>query len=461
MTPTCRPGVTSSRSGEDGRGGRRGLARGVVTVAAGNALTPAVAAATTPLFTHVLGVDGQGATAGATAPLLLATVVATLGIPSTLTYAVAKAPTMLSGFFRRALGATVLTGALVTVLVVALSGLLSGHRRYIGQLIVLAAAFILPTLILQAVRASALGLQRWALLAVEQVLGSFVLLGGSVLFLCIGRLDVRTATLLTAGAPLAGFAAYVPLRRALLREGSTYDSEQVHAWRLPQYAGRVWIGGVTGILLARIDQTLMVPLSGAHQLGLYTVAVSVSSVTLLANTAVANVMFAAESAEGNAERLARAGRISTATVLVGGVAIGVAAYFTLGVVFGAGFGHAYPSVLILLAAVVLGNPGSVAGAGLSGRGHPGLRSISLSVAAAVNLALVLLLVPEWGAIGAAAATLVGNLVASNLNLVFLARHERIAVAEFYGIRRSDVSFLWRRTGGQRLATRLRRPSTTS
>ena len=47
--------------------------------------------------------------------------------------------------------------------------------------------------------------------------------------------------------------------------------------------------------------------------------------------------------------------------------------------------------LILIMAIVLGNPGSVAGAGLSARGRPGLRSLSLGIAAAANVVAIVVL----------------------------------------------------------------------
>jgi hypothetical protein len=56
--------------------------------------------------------------------------------------------------------------------------------------------------------------------------------------------------------------------------------------------------------------------------------------------------------------------------------------------------------------------------------------------------------------GAALATLVGNLISSNLNLVFLSRAFGINPLGFYGLRRTDLRTI------QRFANRMRRIRTS-
>jgi O-antigen/teichoic acid export membrane protein len=109
--------------------------------------------------------------------------------------------------------------------------------------------------------------------------------------------------------------------------------------------------------------------------------------------------------------------------------------------FGSEFSQAVPVLEILLLGVVVGNPGSIAGAGLSARGRPELRSWSLVIAVAVNIGLLVLLVPMFGAIGAAWATAVGNLIAGGLNIVWLRVFFGIPISTFLAPRVSDFSFI--------------------
>ncbi|PZR54412.1 hypothetical protein DNL40_04850 [Xylanimonas oleitrophica] len=191
----------------------------------------------------------------------------------------------------------------------------------------------------------------------------------------------------------------------------------------------------------RLDQSLVTPLSDADQAGLYAVAVAVGELPLLLSAAVRDVTFVSEAAGSDDARLARTSRV--ATLVCGAVALGVG--LTMGwwlpLLFGAAFAPAVPVTAVVLAAVVLGIPGSVAGSALGGRGRPGLRSVSLAVACAVNLVVLLLLVPSTGALGAAWATLVGNAVAAGMNLVFARAVLGTAVLPFLGLRRGDVGVL--------------------
>src|SRR5690606_940814 len=152
-----------------------------------------------------------------------------------------------------------------------------------------------------------------------------------------------------------------------------------------------------------------------------------------------NVMFAADSSEPDAARLATTARLVTALCLLAALGMAALLPWAIPVVFGPEFGPALPVTLVLLLAMVLGNPGSFAGSGLSSRGRPGLRSTSLVIACLVNIALLVWLVPVLGAMGAAWATLVGNVVAAGLNLVWLRHFFGVPMREFHGLRRADVA----------------------
>ena len=195
------------------------------------------------------------------------------------------------------------------------------------------------------------------------------------------------------------------------------------------------------MLLARLDQTIMTPLAGTYQLGLYAVAASVGDAALILHSAVRDVSFTADAARQDDQRLCASARISGFLSIA--VAVILAALIPIGLplVFGPDFAPAIPVAFWMLAAVGVTSPGSIAGAGLGARGHPGLRSVSLLVACVVNVVVLLLLVPVLGATGAALATLAGNLIASQLNIAFLGRRSTIPARQFYGLRRTDIAIM--------------------
>ncbi|WP_220725889.1 MATE family efflux transporter [Arthrobacter cheniae] len=240
-----------------------------------------------------------------------------------------------------------------------------------------------------------------------------------------------------------GFLAYVPLlivkrRRPTTDNGRESDGTSYGA--LGSYSIRIWLGALGGILLARIDQTLMIPLSTNSQLALYAVAVTISEATLIFNSAVRDVVFASQSGKQSPGLLERAARISTlmTAALCAGTAL--LCVFFISPLFGKEFGASIPVVMVLLVGTIIGNPGSVAGAGLSAAGKPQLRSYSLLMACTINIVAVLILVPGLGAMGAAIATLIGNVVAGFLNLWFQKLVVGARIRDYIAPRREDFHY---------------------
>ena len=410
--------------------------------ALGNAVTPVAALVTLPILSYTLGVTGRGEIAAATAPLLLAVTAATFGIPEAVAYLVAKSPAALPGVARRGAWLILLSGALATVICVLASTMLAGGDPALGRLIVVASLAVIPTTVVLILRACAAGLQRWRLVAVEQALTAVLRLAGIAGLAVAGRLTPLSAVIVIAAAPVLGGLAYLPLRhhhrRAAVPGADPVGASTRH---IVSYGSRIWIGSLTGVLLARLDQTIMTPLAGTYQLGLYAVAASVGDAALILHSAVRDVTFTSDAARQDDARLCASARISGFLSIA--VAMTLAALIPVGLplVFGPDFAPAIPAALWMLAAVVVVAPGSIAGAGLSARGHPGLRSVSLLVACVVNVVVLLLLVPVLGATGAALATLVGNLIASQLNIAFLSRRSAIPARQFYGLRRTDIAIM--------------------
>ena len=167
------------------------------------------------------------------------------------------------------------------------------------------------------------------------------------------------------------------------------------------------------------------------------------------SNAFRNVVFAADSADtGDGatseyadQRLTTMARITLILTVLTALPIAATSFLWVGPVFGAEFSASIPMLLVLLAAAVMGAPGSVAGAGLSGRGRPDLRSRSMAIGAVFNLAVLFGLTPALGGMGAALSTLAGNVVAGNLNVYYLRRHFRFRVRAFYAVSREDVTML--------------------
>lgn len=409
----------------------------------GNLLPPLSSLIIAPILAQSLGVVGRGELAAATAPYLLAVAIATLGLPEAVTHAVARFPDLCGRLVRRTLWIVFLSGLIATGLVYLLSPILSAGDNELERLIALAGVATAPALVVALLRGAASGLNAWKLVAGERALTGIVRVLGIVLLAITAELTPFSAAMCLAIAPVFAGLVYVwmprPIASTALAGGGLKPGTRKRD--LLWYGSRVWFGSVSGILLLRLDQAVMAPLSSPYQLGLYAIAVNVSEVPLIVNTAVREVMFTSDAAENDNNRLVSAARISNFACAVIGVFMASTLILWVPFVFGSEFTAAIPAMLILIFAVVLGTPGSIAGAALSARGAPELRSLSLTLACIFSVALLLFLVPIWGAVGAATATLLGNLIASQGNIIFFQRRHGVAWQSFYGIRKSDFAVM--------------------
>jgi O-antigen/teichoic acid export membrane protein len=411
------------------------MGRGVVLSTLGNLFPPLAGLVSAPILAQSLGVVGRGEVAAATAPLFLALVGLTLGLPEGLTYFVARNQGHPSRLLQKGLLLLSGVGIIGTALVILAAPVLSGRNDALSGLIIVASFALVPSLLLGGLRGFAAGRQSWGLIAIERLVSSSFRLGLILYLALTNTLNPLNATISIAVSTFAGIVVYVGL---LLKKQRSRKALSIEPAPLLGFGLRVWVGALSGVLLARLDQALMTPLAGAYELGIYAVAVSLGEVALVFNRAVRDVVFSVESSERNDERLGSASRISTLLTALGTCFIGLACFWGIPTLFGVDFTPAIPVTLLLLVAVFLGNPGSVAGAGLSARGRPGLRSTSLLIAVTLNILVIFLLVPAFGAMGAALATLLGNVVAGYMNIFWLWKIFRIPPKVFLGIRKSDL-----------------------
>lgn len=418
----------------------RRLAKQMAFSALANLAPPAAGFAVAPLLAQALGAEQRGIAAAATAPLLLMTTLAMFGIPEAITYLIAKDPTNAKQALKKGILLLTGSGLVATFLVFSLAGPLSGGNASAEELIRLAALFILPTTLVSGVRALPRGLHEWQFVNLEKYITSaYRLLFISGAF-ALGLLSPLAAVLILSIAPVVGGFAFL---KPLLRLRKNLEERTVSVKKITSFSLIVWLGSVSGIILGKIDQTIMLPLSDARQLGYYAAAASVADAVLVINNAVRDITFSAQSAGSDPSVLERSARISfLAGLLMTAAILGpVTVWFPL--LFGTDFAHAIPTVVILTIAAVIGIPGSVAGAGLVGRGRPGAVSTSLIIAAIINVIAVIALVPTLGAVGASLATLIGNFIASNSNILILKRLFGISYFGFYAIRPSDIAATFR------------------
>lgn len=262
-----------------------------------------------------------------------------------------------------------------------------------------------------------------------------VLYSASVLGLALagrGRILSYAAAWLLAQAAVSITAAILVHRK--LGAGWRWQPRLVRP--VFSYGIRVHAGALAGQILLRLDQLIMSALGLTAQLGFYVVAVAVASASgpffnALAILALQRVTASASAFDAGLEasRIIRIGLwlgvpLIAAAVVVAGPLIPV--------VFGGPYAMAaLPARLLLLASFFQG-VNAILGNGLRGLGLPGRTAVSEGAGSLVTVALLFLLLPRYGATGAALASLLASGLVSFVQFRFLSQKTRLSIRACLG-----------------------------
>ena len=173
------------------------------------------------------------------------------------------------------------------------------------------------------------------------------------------------------------------------------------------YGARAQVGGLLVLLNLRLDFVLLGALTGPAVVGIYSVASKFAELLRLLPLSTTYVLYPKYSRDGAAGAAGEARRLLPrmgATTLMAAVPLGLGAGFLLPTVFGDEFVAAVVPAQILLVGLAGEGMSSVVTAYLYGSGRPGLNSIAMGAGLVTTVALDLLLIPRFGAIGAAVAS---------------------------------------------------------
>jgi len=387
-----------------------------------NVVGPVSIAAVAPLLTHALGPEGRGLVAAASVPFSLLSAALTIGIPEALTYAIGRKIIHHRAALRGAMAILLVSAAGAAAILWVLAPAMSVGSETVKALIRLSGLIFIPTQLLWAFRGYAQGLHDWGRINREKLISAVFRVVAIALMFIADELTIEAATLALIVAPATGLIAYTALGIAPKIPGCAQSS----VGYLLSFGSKVWLGSIAGILLSRLDQVLIAPLSDATQLGYYAVAVNVGDLSLFATAAVGSVLLAKESSAPSNMRVAACS--SLLFIAVGAVTIPLcaSAFWWLPAIFGRDFEPSVAVAVVLLCTSVFGCSGSIAGATLTARGHPEVRSRSIVIGLVVNVVALVWMVPILGALGAGLATLAGMLTMTGINIVQMKRRLGIA-----------------------------------
>ncbi|WP_158657469.1 oligosaccharide flippase family protein [Blastococcus saxobsidens] len=400
-------------------------------------LIPAAGLITAPILARALDVDGRGEMAAALAPSVLMLAVATLGLPDALTYYIAKRPGITRPAVLWAFLLTATLGSLCLLAVYYTRPFLSSGDEGLGELILLATALTVPALLVGVLRGAATGRQMWFAVATERLINSSlrVLTFGALWLL--GELTVFVAVLVSALIPLITGLAYWRLFLPVASPSGD-SSSPIPLRNIVSFGSRAWLGSVASMLLARLAPLLMVPLSTVEDLGLYTVATTISDLPLVVALAVQGALYGVDSRSTDARRLTATTRTTLLIGVLGCTLIGITLPLWIGFLFGPEFAAAtLPTVMLLVSALIC-IPGLMAASAVAAWGRPGLRSLGLVVTLVANAGSFVLLVPPFGVYGACWTSLISNVVLTSYMVSVACRLIKARPSDFLLPRPSDA-----------------------
>jgi O-antigen/teichoic acid export membrane protein len=245
----------------------------------------------------------------------------------------------------------------------------------------------------------------------------------------LGRDDVTTLILAFVASQLACCVAFQVVIRRQPGDGARPSLPLARASL--RFGIRQYLSDLMQYLTSRIDYFLVASILGAASLGRYSVAVALAEMTLRLPSELGTILFPLFAGHDGA---ARAGAVTLLrrTLLVAVVVAGVLALVAPVVVrllFGPQFDAAIPAFRWLLGGTVAWSTIFVTWNHASASGRPQLGIPIFGAAAALDVALNLVLLPQLGIVGASIASTVSYALAAALFLRIFCRAERCSLGE--------------------------------
>jgi lipopolysaccharide/colanic/teichoic acid biosynthesis glycosyltransferase/O-antigen/teichoic acid export membrane protein len=249
----------------------------------------------------------------------------------------------------------------------------------------------------------------------------FVFVYPALHLLGIGHGVVTVVLALILSATLASLTGLARLLQRRFFTGWGAPSA-VLAKRIAAFGARGQLGNLLWLMNLRFDFILLGALAGPAVLGIYAVASKFAELMRLVPTAINYVLYPRFARLGPEQATAEARKLlprAMSLTLVMTPFLAVFCYVALPILYGRAFHGAVLPAEVITVGLSIEGAAAVASAYLLGSGRPGLNSVGMGVGAAITLALDVLLIPRYGAMGGAVTSAVTYL-ASTATLVYLA-----------------------------------------
>ena len=357
-----------------------------------------------------LGAEGLGELA--VINIAVATVVqfGTLGLPSSNAYFVAQDPEQLRAATINSLLFVAVVGPLLALGLSLISSITPELFGFVAPEMIKIGAFSIPFQLITLIGLNillAMGKVRQFNL-LDLASQSLVLINAIVVLIVLQGYLLHLVIWNTLGSILTGLAVAVLLAISAKKlTTSKWRADMALLGRMIQYGIKFHVSILVGIIIIRADLLVVNHYRGAAEAGVYSVASQFGLMLMLLPGVIATLLFPRATAEKDArgETTCQVTRYTTFIMFLCCVAA-VPLSLLLPLVYGAAFSEATGLLLILLPGVYLLGLESVLVQHFNALGIPRAIPIYWVITLVLNLILVFILVPRYGAVGAALASTV-------------------------------------------------------
>jgi O-antigen/teichoic acid export membrane protein len=385
-----------------------------------------IAFATSILMSRLLGRDGKGIYyAVATLPTMLSTF-GVIGLPSAVNYFAGRGtsiPSLIRAAYILTAAISVVLVGLVWFLLPVLEGSVlsaaQGHDDLLRMIVL-----IVPLGILTSFGGSILyGRQEVRTYNLIQIaMAAITFLWGAIVVGALGQ-GVRGAV---SGSVVVAVTMCVLVMIAVHRLGRRRtEGPEVSFGGLASYGARLYPSSLFGYFSYRADTYILqaVTANSSGSLGLYSLAVTMDELVFYVPDSVSTLFLprvAGSTPEDSSRMLGRVARLTMLVTVVVAICLIPAAFVGIHLILPA-FVDCLPAFLVLLPGVVALSVAKVMTSYVGGRGRPGLVAIGTMTSVVLNVALNIVLIPIYGIVGAAMASVVSYSVQASFALFFASR----------------------------------------
>ncbi|HEX7550932.1 MAG TPA: oligosaccharide flippase family protein [Candidatus Methylomirabilis sp.] len=364
---------------------------------------------------RVLGPSGKGALAVTGLITSLAVQFGDLGLHASTTYFAARQPSALRRIATLSLWAGLWMGVLLSGLVLAAARMFPGSLGEIPEGYMLIPVVVIPFSLLSLYFQNLLlGMQRIFAFNVVDLAGRGVGLLATILVLYVLHLGVWE--LLVAGLVISVGGSLVTIWIVFREAPLSSGIDCALARDMLRYGMKFYLACLCAFLVIRIDLLMVNYFNGVTEAGIYSVAVGFADLLYMLPIAIGTILFPRiardQAGEGGLTLMA----CRFAVILMSAVCLAAAllARPMILLLYGSAFTDSVRPLLWLLPGVFVLSLETIVANDLAGRGYPAVLVVYWCVGLLLNIGLNLILIPRWGATGAAAASTVTYAVMSVL-----------------------------------------------